>query len=181
MYFQIRGFEPSVLKPLEKRVLFSLQTRKGVKLSELKLDGSILLETNISTIRLPLRVYDGLLTQVNYVKNANMVYRLRNILLDVYVNLINEKKTNIFQLSKVAPFALHLGLVGSRSTVVTHFGLANNNPETIFVKYFGCNDTSVKVELLDVKPGNAKTFYYRSFKTNESGILLSGGFVSKFS
>lgn len=68
---QIRGFEPLVLKPQEKKVLFNLQTRKGVKLAELKLDSSILLETNISTIRLPLRVYDGLLTKV-----SEFVFRL---------------------------------------------------------------------------------------------------------
>lgn len=83
-----------------------------------------------------------------------------------------------FQLSKVAPSALHLGLVSAKSTVLTYFGLANTNPETIFVKYFGCNDSSFRIDLLDVKPGNARTFYYRSFTNSESGMLNAGGFVS---
>ncbi len=78
----------------------------------------------------------------------------------------------------MAPSSLHLGLVSAKSTVITYFGLSNSNPETIFVKYFGCNDTSVRLELLDVKPGNARTFYYRSFQSSESGILHAGGFVS---
>lgn len=82
------------------------------------------------------------------------------------------------QLSKVAQSALHVGLVSSKSSVVTYFGLANSNPETIFVKYFGSNDSSIRIELLDIRPGNAKTFYYRSFLSNESGILHAGGFVS---
>lgn len=87
----------------------------------------------------------------------------------------------VLQLSKVAPSSLHLGLVSAKSMVVTYFGLSNSNPETIFVKYFGCNDSSVRIELIDVKPGNAKTFYYRSFLSNESRIVHAGGFVSIFS
>lgn len=84
-----------------------------------------------------------------------------------------------FQLSKVSPSSLHLGLVGARTTVMTYFGIANTNPETVFVKYFGCNESSVRIELLDIKPGNARTFYYRSFARNETGVLHAGGFVSK--
>ncbi|XP_065201101.1 transmembrane protein 131 isoform X2 [Planococcus citri] len=141
-YFQIRDFEPSVLKPQEQRVLFNLQMRKGVRLADVKLDSSILLETNISTVRLPLKVYDGTLTK----------------------------------LSKVSPSSLHLGLVSARTTVMTYFGIANTNPETIFVKYFGCNESSVRIELLDIKPGNARTFHYRSFARNETGVLHAGGF-----
>lgn len=71
-----------------------------------------------------------------------------------------------------------MGLVSPKTTLVTFFGVANANPETIFVKYFGCNDSSIKVELLDVTPGNARNFYYRSFAESESGVFHAGGFVS---
>lgn len=55
------------MKPQEQRILFNLQMRKGVRLADVKLDSSILLETNISTVRLPLKVYDGSLTKVSVV------------------------------------------------------------------------------------------------------------------
>lgn len=57
--FQIENFKPSILKPEQEVIIFTIKLKNGVSMGDLRVNSFISIKTNISDVIVPLLSYNG--------------------------------------------------------------------------------------------------------------------------
>lgn len=126
--FNIKNFIPKVLKPGQKENIFTLSLQNDRKNSNLKIESSIFIYSNVSTTQVPLLSYDG---------------KVRKI---IPGERENDRGT------------MNFGTVSSGTENEAIFALENHNPVNIELHGWGVNMPGAVLELMGCQNGPTELF-----------------------